>query len=129
TAVRANRLRATRAGVLDELRADSVVATPGAWAPDAIVIARGAARLRALPAWREGRIAFQGEASQLVAPLLDVRGDARVLDACAAPGGKAMHAAALVGPRGRVVAVDVRAGGAARSRAEARRRRIEALPV
>jgi len=129
TAVRANRLRATRAGVLDELAAAGVKATPGAWAPDAIVIARGAARLRALSAWREGRIAFQGEASQLVAPLLDVRGEAHVLDACAAPGGKAAHAATLVAPHGRVVALDVRASGAVRIRTEARRLGADAVTV
>jgi len=129
SAVRTNRLRATRAGVLDELRAAGVTATSGAWAPDAIVIARGAASLRGLPAWREGRIAFQGEVSQLVAPLLDVRGDAHVLDACAAPGGKAAHAATLVELRGRVVALDVRAGGAARIRAEARRLGADAVDV
>ena len=36
----------------------------------------------------EGAITIQDESSQLVAPTLDLQGDERVLDACAAPGGK-----------------------------------------
>jgi 16S rRNA (cytosine967-C5)-methyltransferase len=105
-AVRANRLRATRDALAAELRAAGADAAPGEWASDAIVVRRGAARLRSTPAWRAGRFAFQGEASQLVAPLLDLAPGARVLDACAAPGGKSAHVAAL--GAGDVVALDVR---------------------
>jgi 16S rRNA (cytosine967-C5)-methyltransferase len=50
----------------------------------------------------------------------------RVLDACAAPGGKTVHAAALVGG-GEVVALDVRPAGAARVRREARRLGADAV--
>ena len=52
----------------------------------------------------------QDEASQLVSDLVAARPDMTVLDLCAAPGGKAMHLASLVGPRGRVVATDRHAG-------------------
>jgi 16S rRNA (cytosine967-C5)-methyltransferase len=52
----------------------------------------------------------QDEASQLVSGLVAAQPDMRVLDVCAAPGGKAMHLATLVGPRGRVLAVDRHAG-------------------
>lgn len=121
TAVRANRLRTTRAALLAELAAHGVAAAAGRWGADALVIARGAARLRGLAAWREGRVAYQGEASQLVTPLLGAALGAHVLDACAAPGGKAAHAAALVGARGMVVALDQRPAGVARMTAEAAR--------
>jgi 16S rRNA (cytosine967-C5)-methyltransferase len=121
TALRANTLRTTRAALLAELEADQVVAAPGRWATEAIVVRRGAGRLRGLPGWRAGRFAFQGEASQLVTPLLGLAPGQRVLDACAAPGGKSGHAAALLGDVGLVAALDRRPGGARRIAAEAAR--------
>ena len=52
----------------------------------------------------------QDEASQLVSGLIAAGPDMTVLDVCAAPGGKTMHLANLVGPRGRVIAADRHAG-------------------
>jgi 16S rRNA (cytosine967-C5)-methyltransferase len=121
TAVRANRLRTTRDALLAELARAGVRAAPSRWASEGVVIAHGAARLRELTAWRDGRLAFQGEASQLVAPMLGLVPGARVLDACAAPGGKAVHAAALLEGRGLVAALDRRPGGAHRIATEATR--------
>jgi 16S rRNA (cytosine967-C5)-methyltransferase len=127
-AVRANLVHTTRDALAAELREIGAEVAPGNWASDALVVRRGAARLRGTPAWREGRFAFQGEASQLVAPLLDVTPGMRVLDACAAPGGKTAHAAALVGG-GDVVALDVRLAGATRILREARRLGANAVRV
>jgi 16S rRNA (cytosine967-C5)-methyltransferase len=118
TAVRANRLRTTRTALAEELAAAGITARPSTVADDGLVIERGAARLRGLAAWREGRFGFQSEAAQLIAPLVAPAPDARLLDACAAPGGKAAHLAAL---GGRVLALDARAGGIRRVRAEASR--------
>ena len=44
-----------------------------------------------LPGFREGEMSVQDAAAQLAAPLLDCPPGGRVLDACAAPGGKAAH--------------------------------------
>jgi 16S rRNA (cytosine967-C5)-methyltransferase len=46
-----------------------------------------------LPGFAEGAFAVQDLAAQLAAPLLDAQAGMRVLDACAAPGGKAAHIA------------------------------------
>jgi 16S rRNA (cytosine967-C5)-methyltransferase len=65
------------------------------------------ARPGALRALAEGRGQVQDDASAAVARLLDPRPGERVLDLCAAPGGKTCHAAELMDDRGSVTAVDV----------------------
>jgi 16S rRNA (cytosine967-C5)-methyltransferase len=120
-ALRINCLRTGRDALRAELERAGFETADGAFAPDAVVLPRDAGKLRDLPSWRDGRFAFQGEASQLVTLLLGAAPGARVLDACAAPGGKAAYAGTLVGPTGLVVALDIRAGGARGTRAEALR--------
>ncbi|MEI6413984.1 MAG: 16S rRNA (cytosine(967)-C(5))-methyltransferase RsmB [Pseudomonadota bacterium] len=44
-----------------------------------------------LPGFAEGLVSVQDEAAQLAAPLLAVKAGQRILDACAAPGGKTAH--------------------------------------
>ncbi|UJP04565.1 MAG: 16S rRNA (cytosine(967)-C(5))-methyltransferase RsmB [Nitrosomonas sp.] len=44
-----------------------------------------------LPGFAEGWVTVQDAGAQLAAPFLDLRDDMRVLDACAAPGGKSTH--------------------------------------
>ncbi|MGB6393591.1 MAG: 16S rRNA (cytosine(967)-C(5))-methyltransferase RsmB [Candidatus Acidiferrales bacterium] len=57
-------------------------------------------------AFRHGRISIQDEASQAVPLLLDVQAGDRVLDLCAAPGGKTATLERAIGERGMVVAAD-----------------------
>jgi 16S rRNA (cytosine967-C5)-methyltransferase len=59
-----------------------------------------------LPGFRDGEVSVQDAAAQLAAPLLDCPPGARVLDACAAPGGKAAHLLER-DPRLELVALDV----------------------
>ena len=59
--------------------------------PDAIRL-RTHTDITALPGFAEGAFSVQDGAAQLAADLLDLRDGLRVLDACAAPGGKTMHA-------------------------------------
>lgn len=58
--------------------------------PQAVRLARSVA-LETLPGWTEGLVSVQDAGAQLAAPLLDVADGMRVLDACAAPGGKTTH--------------------------------------
>jgi 16S rRNA (cytosine967-C5)-methyltransferase len=64
---------------------------------EATVIGPFAIRLRKpvpvaqIPGFADGLASVQDAAAQLAAPLLDVRSGMRVLDACAAPGGKTGH--------------------------------------
>ena len=59
-----------------------------------------------LDLFAEGAITIQDESSQLVAPTLNLQGDERVLDACAAPGGKTAHIASYL-TTGQVTALDL----------------------
>ena len=121
TALRTNTLRTTRDALVAELEAAGAAARPSIWATEGVVVERNSAGLRELPAWRDGRFAFQSEASQLVTPLLGLHPGARMLDVCAAPGGKSGHAAARVGKAGLVVALDRRMVGVQRIRNETTR--------
>src|SRR5215211_4450030 len=76
-----------------------------------------------------GAFTPQSRASQLVAPLLAPRPGERVLDLCAAPGGKTTHVAALMEGRGEVVAVERHPGRARALRATAARMRAENVRV
>ena len=58
------------------------------------------------PLWKAGAFIAQSRGAMLVARALDPRPDERVLDLCAAPGGKSTHLAALMEGRGEVLAVE-----------------------
>jgi 16S rRNA (cytosine967-C5)-methyltransferase len=60
-----------------------------------------------VPGFAEGIVSIQDAGAQLAAGLLDARPNMRVLDACAAPGGKTGHLLELLGDGADVTAVDV----------------------
>ena len=64
---------------------------------------------------------MQDCSAQWIAPLLDPQPGDRILDACAAPGGKATHLAELVGDQAEIWAVDRSAGRLKRVAANAAR--------
>lgn len=56
--------------------------------------------------FKKGQLTIQDETSQLVAPTLSIQGDEKILDACAAPGGKTVHMASYL-TSGQVTALDL----------------------
>jgi 16S rRNA (cytosine967-C5)-methyltransferase len=88
--LRHNRLAAPREGVVKGLteRGFSVHRHPHA--PDALRL-EPAVPVQDIPGFTEGQVSVQDPAAQLAAGLLDLRPELAVLDACAAPGGKAAH--------------------------------------
>jgi 16S rRNA (cytosine967-C5)-methyltransferase len=93
---------------------------PGERDGDTIVV-DGPFDALAHPGYAAGAFTPQSRASQLVAPALGPRPGERVLDLCAAPGGKTTHIAALMGDEGEVVAVERHPGRARALRASAER--------
>ena len=102
--LRANRLRTTRDEVRRQLASEGVDTEPTHAAPDGLTVTRGNPLRR--PA--DGLFVVQDEASQLVAIAVGARPGDRVLDLCAAPGGKTTAIAAALADRGVIVAADVR---------------------
>ncbi|MBD8898827.1 16S rRNA (cytosine(967)-C(5))-methyltransferase RsmB [Rhodanobacter sp. DHG33] len=88
--LRANRRRTDRDTLVERLRLDGQAAEPHAWLADAIVLPHSTDVTR-LPGFADGLFAVQDGAAQVAADLAEVRAGQRVLDACAAPGGKACH--------------------------------------
>ena len=88
---------------------------------DDAYILSDAAGLADLPAYRAGLFSIQSEGSMLAALAVGARPGMRILDACAAPGGKTCLMAERMGASGRVFAWDVRAHRVELIRAAARR--------
>lgn len=103
--LRVNTLRTSRAALLADLAAAQVEADATSISEVGIQLSRSCSVIE-LPGYAEGRFYVEDEAGQLIPLLLDVQPGQRVLDACAAPGGKATHLAALMENRGEIVAVD-----------------------
>ena len=88
--LRINRLQMDRETYRQQLAAMGKIAEPSTRVSTALTLAEPADPLT-LPGFAEGWISVQDAAAQLAAPLLDLQPGLRVLDACAAPGGKTGH--------------------------------------
>ena len=107
-ALRVNTLRADPG----ELAARLPVATrPVPGLPEGLVL-DGPFDAFASPEWERGSFMPQSRASMMVARLLAPQPGERVLDLCAAPGGKTTHLAALMHGTGELVAVERHPGRA-----------------
>lgn len=89
--LRVNRRRLTREAYLERLEEAGIAAAPADGVPDALVLDAPVAAT-ALPGFAAGDVSVQDGAAQCVADLFpDLPQGARVLDMCAAPGGKTAH--------------------------------------
>ena len=75
------------------------------WSAEALQLEHAVA-VSTLPGFDEGRVSVQDAGAQLAAHLLDLAPDQRVLDACAAPGGKTAHILQLQ-PKVDLLSIDV----------------------
>jgi 16S rRNA (cytosine967-C5)-methyltransferase len=104
--LRANLLRGSRDDYLARLAGASIEARPGNLSPAAIYLDTPL-DVTALPGFGDGDVSVQDEAAQLAALLLGVHSGHRVLDACAAPGGKTGHLLELAPDMHSMTAMDI----------------------
>ncbi|MBS2021210.1 MAG: 16S rRNA (cytosine(967)-C(5))-methyltransferase RsmB [Deltaproteobacteria bacterium] len=107
--VRVNRRRATIAQAQQALFESGLQCEPGLLSPDALILQEGSPPALDLEGHTQGLFQAQDEAAQLVSLFAAPTEGMKVLDACAAPGGKSCHLAELVGPTGSVLALDLHA--------------------
>lgn len=91
-ALRVNRRVARREALCERFAAEGIAATP---VGDAGLLVDPPRPVGALPGFADGAFSVQDLGAQLAAPLLRLAAGLRVLDACAAPGGKTAHIAEL----------------------------------
>lgn len=102
--VRVNTLKTDRAALMDRLRGEGVMAQE-TWVEN--MLAFTGAEVAALDSYREGLFIPQGIGSYLAGAALNPNPGDKVLDLCAAPGGKSTHLAQLMQNRGKVYAFDI----------------------
>ncbi|MBQ0833894.1 16S rRNA (cytosine(967)-C(5))-methyltransferase RsmB [Marinobacter sp.] len=103
--LRVNALRFSRDNYLAVLNEAGIEATATAFAPYGIQLSRPV-QVDQLPWFAEGAVSVQDEAAQLCTTLLDLAPGQRVLDACAAPGGKTCAILESQAGLAEVVAID-----------------------
>ena len=103
--LRVNTLKTDVASFKAALDAAGFAYRPCAYAPEGLIIEQRG--VGALPGDAEGWYQVQDEASMLIAHLLDPQPGDKILDACAAPGGKTTHIAALTRNRAQIQALEL----------------------
>ena len=111
--LRINRRIVTRDAYLEVLMEKGIAARACRYSEDGIVL-DAPMDVDALPGFVEGHCSVQDEGAQLAAMLLDTGPGMRVLDACAAPGGKTCHVLERHADLEEVVAVELEAKRATR---------------
>lgn len=119
--VRVNRVRASASEVLQRWRAAGLQAQPGRWLPEALLLSELPLAVDQLPGFAEGWFTPQSEAAMLAARAVAPQEHERLVDLCAAPGGKSTHLAEQTLDRARVMACDVHPGRTQLVAANARR--------
>jgi 16S rRNA (cytosine967-C5)-methyltransferase len=120
--------RQERLAYLSDLEAAGIAARGLEWVPTAVRLEEPVA-LSSLPGFREGLVSIQDAGAQLAAPLLAAQRGMRVLDACAAPGGKTGHLLEHTPDLAELVAVDIDAQRVGRIEENLRRLRRAARLV
>lgn len=123
--LRVNPLAGDRDAYLRQLAAAGIAAQPAPQAPQGLVLDQPLPMAR-LPGFAVGRVSIQDANAQLAAPLLGVLPGERVLDVCAAPGGKTAHLLELAEGQLDLIALDIDPQRLDRVRDNLRRLSLEA---
>ena len=106
TCAQVNTCRFSTEEVLEALREEGIGAQPHPWLPDCLLL-RGTGDLERCRAFQDGMLYIQDAAARLAVLAAGPREGMRVLDACAAPGGKSFAAAMAMADRGEIRSYDI----------------------
>ena len=106
TVIQVNTLVTDTETLQTKLTECGISAAPHSWMPDCLVLG-GTGDLEKLSAFREGHFYVQDAAAKLSVLCAQIPKDSRVLDCCAAPGGKSFAAAVEMGGSGSIISCDV----------------------
>ena len=106
TVIQVNTLKTTAAALLEQLRREGVEAEPHGWMPECLVLG-STGSLEKLPSFQQGLFYVQDPASRLSVRCAGLQKGFRVLDCCAAPGGKSFAAAMAMEGRGSICSCDI----------------------
>lgn len=104
--LRTNTLKTSRDALMQRLRDKGLSPTPTQFSEEGILL-DDAPPVSELPFPEEGLYVLQDEGAQLVTEILDPNPGERILDACAAPGGKTTHMAQRMRNEGEICSLDV----------------------
>ncbi len=104
--VRVNRLRTDVESLKTQLHDAAIKGTPGAFHPDAWSLDLDGCPLESIPGFAAGWFMAQDEAAMLVSTIAAPEPGWKLLDVCAAPGGKSCHLAELTGDAAAIEARD-----------------------
>jgi len=107
--IRTNALKASRDRLIQSLEEEGVTAAASRNLPESIEITSLPLSISELSSYKQGMFTVQDEGATLISHILDPQAGETIIDACAAPGGKATHIAELMQNRGRVLAFDINA--------------------
>jgi 16S rRNA (cytosine967-C5)-methyltransferase len=107
--LRTNTLKICREDLIRELEEKELKPLSTAFSEEGILL-QDPPPTSELPFMKEGLYIIQDEASQLVTSILDPKPGERILDACAAPGGKTTHMAQKMENQGEIYALDLNKG-------------------
>ena len=106
TVIQVNTLKITAEELLNRLAEEHVEAQPHQWMRDYLVLG-STGNLEQLPSFREGLFYVQDAAARLVAVIAAPDKEAKVLDMCAAPGGKSFSMALSMENEGEIISCDL----------------------
>ncbi len=108
TVLQVNALRREPEALLEELKGAGMDARPHPWLPGCLTLS-GGGDLEALGPFQRGEVYVQDAGARLAVLAADPRPGMKVLDACAAPGGKSFAAAIAMGDEGEILSCDIHA--------------------
>ena len=106
TVVQVNTLRTTTTALAERLTEEGALCQVHPWMPDCLVLS-ATGNIEQLPSFRDGLFYVQDTAAKLSVLCAELPQNSRVMDCCAAPGGKSFAAAMAMGGTGRIVSCDI----------------------